>query len=438
MTIPNDANKQTPSRRAFLKTSGAAAVGTTIAANLNAVPGASAAPRPSTGSDMIKVGLIGCGGRGTGAAKNVLDAAPGVQLIAMADLFKDRLDESRKTLKELGDKAIVADDRCFVGFDAYQKVLALDEVNYVILATPPGFRPQHLKASVAAGKHTFAEKPVAVDGPGVRTCLAVYEEAKAKGIGILAGTQNRHKTGYRQTMKLIHDGSIGQVVAARCYFNTGTLWMFPREPGWSDAEWQMRNWYYFTYLSGDHIVEQHVHQLDSINWALQAHPVRATGMGGRQARTDSAYGHIYDHFTIDYEYANDVHVMSMCRQMANCDKKIAEAFAGTKGSCLIDSYTRYSITGEKNWRFSDEENDPYVQEHTDMIESIRAGKPINELKSVAESTLTGVMGRMAAYTGQSVTWEQALNSKEALMPAKLSWGSMAVPPIAIPGQTELV
>ncbi|MBA3439067.1 MAG: Gfo/Idh/MocA family oxidoreductase [Pyrinomonadaceae bacterium] len=429
----SDLNKQTSSRRSFLKTSSAAVVGTTIAANLNVIPSAYAA-----GSDTINVALIGCGGRGTGAAKNVLDAAPGVKLIAMADLFKDRLDQSRVTLKPLGDKVDVSDDRCFVGFDAYEKALALKDVNYVILATPPGFRPQHLKASVAAGKHTFAEKPIAVDGPGVRTCLAVAEDAKAKGIGVAAGTQNRHKTGYLQTMKLIHDGAIGPVLAARCYFNTGTLWMFPREPNWSDAEWQMRNWYYFTYLSGDHIVEQHVHQLDAINWALGSHPVSANGMGGRQARTDPAYGHIYDHFTIDYEYENDVHVTSMSRQMANCDKKIAEVFIGAKGTARIDSYTRYSITGQKNWRFTEEDNDPYVQEHTDLIESIRAGKPLNELKSVAESTLTGIMGRMSAYTGRLVTWEQALNSKEALMPAKLTWGPMPVPAIAIPGQTELV
>lgn len=233
----------------------------------------------AAGSDTINVALIGCGGRGTGAAKNALDAAPGVKLIAMADLFKDRLDESRKALMPLGDKVDVPDDRCFVGFDAYEKVLALKDVNYVILATPPGFRPQHLKASVAAGKHTFAEKPIAVDGTGVRTCIAVAEDAKAKGIGVAAGTQNRHKTGYLQTMKLIHDGAIGPILAARCYFNTGTLWMFPREPNWSDTEWQMRNWYYFTYLSGDHIVEQHVHQLDAINWALGSHPVSANGMG---------------------------------------------------------------------------------------------------------------------------------------------------------------
>lgn len=433
MDKPINANEQITSRRAFLKTSGAAAVGTTVAANLTLVPGAHAA-----GSDMINVALIGCGGRGTGAAKNALDAAPGVKLIAMADLFQDRLDQSRKTLKQLGDKVDVPDERCFAGFDAYERVLALPDVNYVILATPPGFRPQHLKASIAAGKHTFAEKPIAVDGPGVRTCLAVYEEAKAKKIGIAAGTQNRHKTGYLQTMKLIHDGAIGPVLAARCYFNTGTLWMFPREPGWNDTEWQMRNWYYFTYLSGDHIVEQHVHQLDSINWALGSHPVSASGMGGRQARTDPAYGHIYDHFSIDYEYPNDVHVLSMSRQMANCEKKIAEAFIGAKGTARIDSYTRYSITGEKNWRFTEEDNDPYIQEHTDLIESIRAGKPLNELKSVAESTLTGVMGRMSAYTGQLVTWEQALNSKEVLMPAKLSWGKMPTPPVAVPGQTELV
>ena len=217
--------------------------------------------------------------------------------------------------------------------------------------------------------------------------------------------------------------------------------MKPRQPEWTDMEWQLRNCYYSTYLSGDHIVEQHVHQLDAINWAMNSHPTRATGMGGRQVRTDPAYGHIYDHFTIDYEYDTPhgvVHVMSMCRQMPGCDNKIAEALVGTKGECQINSYRFYTITGEKPWRFRGEDNDPYVQEHTDLIGSIRAGKPLNELKSVTESSLTAIMGRMSAYTGKAVTWEQALNSKEQLMADRLAWGPMPVPPVAIPGETKLV
>jgi predicted dehydrogenase len=353
----------------------------------------------------------------------------------MGDAFKDRLDSSRTELaKKHGEKIDVPEERRFVGFDAYQKVLASD-INYVILATPPGFRPQHLKAAVAAGKNIFTEKPVAVDGPGVRTCLTAYEEAKAKGLYIAAGTQRRHQTGYLETMRQVHDGAIGSVVAARCYWNQGTLWVKQRQPDWSDMEYQMRNWYYFTWLCGDHIVEQHVHNLDVVNWALQSHPVRAVGMGGRQVRTGPEYGHIYDHFAIDYEYDNGIHVMSMCRQIDNCENSVSEALVGTKGSCQAN---RYTITGEKQWRFRGKDNDPYLQEHTDLIECIRGSKPVNELKDVAESTLTAIMGRMSAYTGKAVTWDQALNSQEDLMPTELTWGKMPFPAVAMPGQTKLV
>lgn len=421
------------SRRDFLKTGAAAAVGTTLVANWASLPGAYAA-----GSDMIKIGLIGCGGRGTGAVKDAFKAAPGVKLVAMGDVFKDRLEKSRNELKALGKEAEVPDDRCFVGFDAYEKVIATD-ANYIILATPPGFRPLHLKAAVAAGKHIFTEKPVAVDGSGVRTVLALYDEAKAKALCIVAGTQRRHQTGYLETIKRIQDGQIGQIVAARCYWNQGGLWMYPRQPNWTDLEWQLRNWLYFTWLSGDHIVEQHVHNIDVVNWALGAHPVRALGMGGRQARTDPAYGHVYDHFAVDYEYENGVHLLSMCRQIENTDKNVSEAIVGSKGEAIMIASTRYAITGPNSWRFPrDRDNAPYVQEHIDLINAIRSGKPVNELKNVAESTLTAIMGRMSAYTGREVTWEQALNSKENLMPEKLVWGPMPVPPVPIPGQTQLV
>ena len=316
----------------------------------------------------------------------------------------------------------------------YTAVIAANAGTTPPEATPPGFRPIHLKAAVEAGKNIFTEKPVAVDGPGIRAVLEVYERAKAKNLAIGAGTQRRHQTGYLETMKLIHDGQIGDIVAARCYWNQGGLWKKDRQPGWSDLEWQMRNWLYFTWLSGDHITEQHVHNLDVVNWAMGAHPVSALGLGGRQSRTDPAYGHIFDHFAVDYEYENGMHLMSMCRQIVGADNNVSEALAGTKGSCQVN---RYTITGEKGWRFRGEDNNPYVQEHADLIASIRAGQPINELKNVAESTLTAIMGRMSTYTGKQVTWEKALNSKERLMPEKLEWGPMSVPPVAIPGQTEL-
>jgi myo-inositol 2-dehydrogenase/D-chiro-inositol 1-dehydrogenase len=433
MTRPDDANKPNSSRRDFLKTTTAAAIGGTIAAHFKNIPGAYAA-----GTDEIRIGLIGCGGRGTGAAENAIKSAPGVKLVAMGDVFKDRLDQSRETLmKSVAANLAVTDDHCFTGFDAYQKVIASD-ANYIILATPPGFRPQHLKAAVAAGKQIFTEKPVAVDGTGIRTVLAAYEEAKTKRIAIGAGTQRRHQKGYLEAMKQIQAGAIGQIVAARAYWNQGGLWKKDRQPGWSDLEWQLRNWLYFTWLSGDHIVEQHVHNLDVVNWAMGAHPVRAVGMGGRQSRTDPAYGHIFDHFAVDYEYENGVHMMSMCRQVTGADNNVSEALTGSKGNAHLQASTRYVISGEKSWSFPrQQDNDPYVQEHTDLIESIRSGKPFNELKNVAESTLTAIMGRMSAYSGKAITWDQALNSPEDLMPAKLEWGPMPVPPVAVPGQTTV-
>jgi myo-inositol 2-dehydrogenase / D-chiro-inositol 1-dehydrogenase len=443
-------NKQNHSRREFIKTSTVAAMGVTVAGHFKNIPGAYAA-----GSDEIRIGLVGCGGRGTGAVTDAIKAAPGVKIVAMGDAFKDRIEQCRKELTanvtrmiekssdgtksaatKLSDRINVPDDHCYVGLDAYQKVIENREVNYIILATPPGFRPIHLEAAVASGKNIFTEKPVAVDGPGIRSVLASYEKAKSKGLAIAAGTQRRHQTGYLEVMKRIHEGQIGDIVAARCYWNQGGLWKKDRQPGWSDLEWQLRNWLYFTWLSGDHIVEQHVHNIDVVNWAMKAHPISALGMGGRQSRTDPAYGHIFDHFAIDYEYENGAHLMSMSRQQDGTDKNVSEALTGTKGSCITQASQRYAIKGDKPWEFPrKEDNDPYQQEHVDLIASIRAGKPINELKNVAESTLAAIMGRMSAYTGKVVTWDQALNSTETLMPAKLDWGQMPMPPVPVPGLT---
>ncbi len=424
----HDDPKADRSRRSFLKTATVAAVGTTVATKLDFFSGAYAA-----GSDEIRVGLIGCGGRGSGAARNVLASAKGVKIVAMGDAFQDRLDQSRKVLTEkFGDAVDVPDERAFVGLDAFQKVIATD-ANYIILATPPGFRPQHLKAAVDAGKHIFTEKPVAVDGPGIRDVLATYEAAKTKNLGIAAGTQRRHQAGYLETMKRIHDGAIGEIVGARCYWNQGGLWKKDRQPGWSDLEWQMRNWLYFTWLSGDHIVEQHVHNIDVVNWAMQAHPIRATGLGGRQTRTSPEYGHIFDHFAIDFEYENGVHLMSFCRQQEGTTGNVSEALAGSLGRAQVDKYT---ITGKKAWKRNvakNKDTDPYVQEHTDLIASIRAGKPINELKQVAESTLTAILGRTSAYTGKVVTWDEVLNAQETTVPATLTWGDLPVPPVPMPG-----
>lgn len=420
------------SRRSFLKTATVAAVGSAVASGLEFVPGAYAA-----GSDEIRVGLIGCGGRGTGAARNVLASAKGVRIVAMGDAFKDRLEDSKKALaaKE-GTAFSIPEERCFVGLDAFEKVLATD-ANYIILATPPGFRPQHLKAAVASGKNVFTEKPVAVDGPGIRQVMQVADEAAAKKLAIVAGTQRRHQAGYIETLARVHDGAIGDIVSARCYWNQGGLWHRDRKAEWSDLEYQIRNWLYYTYLSGDHIVEQHVHNIDVINWSLRGHPVRAMGMGGRQVRTGPEFGCIYDHFAIDYEYPNGVHVLSMCRQIDGCANSVSEALVGTKGMCQVNGY---SITGANAWKRPKSEGDvdPYVQEHTDLIASIRAGKPLNELKQVAESVLTAIMGRMSAYTGKAITWEEALASNESLVPEQLTWGPMPTAPVAMPGQATSV
>jgi predicted dehydrogenase len=449
MNSKDDVQDPGYSRRRFLRDATAAAVGTTVAAKLAdaAVVRAAGTPdfRPepligahAAGTDEIRIGLIGCGGRGTGAAMNALASAEGVKLVAMADMFKDRLDMARTTLNQkVAAKLDVKDDHVFVGLDAYQKLLATD-VNYVICATPPGFRPLHIKAAVAAGKYVFAEKPVCTDIAGARANLESFEEINKKGLGLVAGTQYRHFVPYMESMQRIKDGTIGDLVAGRCYYNTGELWSYPRQPEWTDLEYQLRNWYYYTYLSGDHLVEQAVHNVDAMVWAFGV-PVRAVATGGRQVRTDALFGHIYDHFTVDYEFANGAHCMLMCRQQNGTDKKVANEFVGTKGTAFV--LPKYYITGAKPWTLADSVStdlgNAYVQEHTDFINSIRAGKPLNELKQVTESSVAGILGREAAYTGKLLTYEELMASGQSLMPAKMEWGPMPVPSVAMPGQTTL-
>jgi myo-inositol 2-dehydrogenase / D-chiro-inositol 1-dehydrogenase len=439
MTKQNDAT-----RRDFLKTT--AATAGVLATGLALQSTAHAA-----GTDTIKVGIIGCGGRGKGAAHNVLVSAPNVQIIAVADAFEDRLQdlcrETTKICKEdgkiekLGNKFDVPKDRQFVGLDGYEKLLKTD-VNYVILATPPGFRPIHLQAAVAAKKNIFTEKPVATDAPGIRKVIDAADDAQKAGLAVVAGTQRRHQSTYIETMKRVHDGAIGDLVGGRFHWNQGLLWKTDRKPDMTDLVWQMRNWYNFPWLCGDHIVEQHIHNLDVMNWAFGAHPVAVVAMGGR-TRTDPNFGNIYDFFSVDFEMPNGVHTYSSCRQINNCKETntVSEHLVGTKGTCDTEDRHKFFINGEPLWKRAeiDKNTDPYVQEHTDLIESIRGGKPLNELKRVAESTLTAIMARMSAYTGYKVTWDLALNSKEDLMPPKLDWDmKLDVPPVAIPGTTKFV
>jgi predicted dehydrogenase len=400
-----------------------------------ALPGAYA-----SGDDTIRVGLIGCGGRGTGAATQALSTKGKVKLVAMGDAFKDRLEGSLNELKkalgaEAEHKIGVDADHQFVGFDAYKKVIESD-VDLVILATPPHFRPAHFTAAINAGKHVFFEKPVAVDGHGVRQVLAAAEEAKKKKLAVVCGLQRHHQQSYIEMMQRIHDGAVGDIVAARAYWNMGSLWVKPRQASWSDMEWQLRNWLYFTWLSGDHICEQHVHNLDVINWAKQSHPVRCFGMGGRQVRTEPAYGNIFDHHAVHYEYGDGSWMFSQCRQIPGCADSVSEHVIGTKGNASMDG-RNFSIKGQNKWKYDGPQTNPYQVEHDDLFASIRSGNPLNEGQFVAESTLTAIMGRMATYSGKVVTWDEALNSKVVLGPDKYEFGSLPTPPVAVPGVTSV-
>jgi predicted dehydrogenase len=422
------------SRRDFLKTT-AAVAGATLAAQV-AVPAVHAA-----GSDVLRVGLIGCGGRGTGAASQALNADPHVKLIALADVFQDRLQHCLDNLKKedgIAAKIDVKEDHCFTGFDAYKQLLAT-EVDVVLLATPPHFRPAHLTAAINAGKHIFAEKPVAVDAPGVRAVMAACAEAKRKNLALVSGLCYRYENPKRELMKRIHDGAVGDIVALHCAYNTHGLWMKPRQEGWTDMEWQLRNWLYFTWLSGDHIVEQHIHSLDKMGWAMQDQPPeRAYGLGGRQSRTDPEYGQIFDHHAVVFEYKNGIKLFSYCRQQDGCPEDVNDYVMGTKGTADVQ---RHRITGAHAWRYvepAEGKDDMYQNEHNALFASIRAGKPLYNGDYMTKSTLMAILGRMATYTGQFITWDKALNSQEDLSPAKYVLGPLPVAPVAQPGKTKFV
>jgi len=351
----------------------------------------------------------------------------------MGDLFEDRLAESRKQLEKLlpAEKFRVAGNTCFVGFDAYQHVIAAD-VDLVLMATPAHFRPIHLKAAVEAGKHTFIEKPVAVDPVGARSVVASSELAAKKGLAMVAGAQRRYDVRYSEVMKRIHDGAIGDLIGAQCYWFRGNLWWRDRRPNWSDMEWQIRNFVYFTWLCGDCIVETLLHNIDVVNWAFGGPPVRAVGIGGRQVRTDAKFGHVFDHFAVEFVYGNGARTIGMIREWEGCPERVDERIVGTKGIACAGR-----IEGDNPYRCK-VGNRPYSQEHIDLIESIRAGKPLNDGRRIAESNLTAIMGRMCAYTGKEVTWDfVAKQSVLDLSPAKYEFGPLPTPSVAMPGVTEL-
>jgi len=419
------------SRRAFLKNSSLAAAGVAALSEFPFVLTSRAAA-----DDPIRVALVGAGGRGGGAAGNVMEAgtvinssAPNVKLVAIADLFPEQMERARTNFPE------VPESNCFVGFDAYQKVLAIPEVNYVILATPPGFRPMQARAAVEAGKNVFMEKPVATDGPGVRSIIETAEMATKKGLSIVGGTQRRHQARYIETIKRLQEGAIGDIIAMRAYWNGNAIWHRGYDPSKSEMENQIRNWYHYVWLSGDHIVEQHMHNIDVCNWVMNDHPIRAYGLGGRQALGDKT-GHIWDHFAVEFEYSNGARMYSQCRQISGTDGRVAEAVDGTKGTS--NPSTGYRVTGGQRWSSTAPGINPYVQEHVDLIKAIRSGQPLNEGKRVAESTLTAIMGRESAYCGQTIEWDDVLNSTTSLTPKKIEFGDAPKWEVAMPGKHKLV
>ncbi len=433
MTNPKNVN---PNRRSFLKSSGIALIGSTLAYHSGV-----SAPLTGTKKPALKVGLIGCGGRGTGAAVQALQADPDVVLTAMGDVFEDRLNEAyNEIIKVANDKVKVNDQNKFVGFDAYLKVIE-SGVDVVLLATPPVFRPDHLMAAINAGKHVFCEKPVAVDAPGVRKVLMAAKKAQEKKLSLVSGFCFRYDLPNRAIFGKILNGDIGDIRTVCTFRNGGELWSKPRKTDWSDMTYQMRNWYYYNWLSGDFIVEQAVHSLDMMSWVMgDKMPVKATGTGGRQVRTDDIYGNIYDHFAVEFEYENGAKGFHFTRQQAGTSSRNTVEVMGTDGNALINIGRIYEITGKNAWKYTGPKNDMYQTEQDEFFASIRNGKPMNDGEWMANSTMLAIWARMAGYTGQTITWDQAINSNETLGPktADYRWDlKWNMPPVAKPGITKL-
>jgi predicted dehydrogenase len=410
-----------PSRRDFLKKSSVVVAGAAMAANLSLGRSAHAAS-----SDEIKVALIGCGGRGNGAAANCLGSCENVKLVAVADAFENNAKGVAESLrKQFGAKVDLPDDRVFSGFDAYQK--AIDSgINMVIMATPPGFRPIHYKAAVAAGKHVFMEKPCCVDAPGYRSLLETNKLADEKNLKVGVGLQRHHEASYIETIKRIHDGAVGDIEFLRVYWNGGGVWNRTRKPEQTEMEYQMRNWYYFVWLSGDHICEQHIHNLDVGNWVKNAHPIEANGLGGRQVRKfgpDGDFGQIYDHHAVEFTFEDGTKMFSQCRHIPTGFDPVAEHVHGTKGQSNCAS----EITGANKYRFRGESRGPYDQEHVDLMDAIRNDKKYNEGHFGATSSMTSVLGRMATYSGKVVGWDDAVAKGPDEMPKTFAWD--ANPPV---------
>ena len=432
------------SRRDFVKQT------SLVAGGLIVLPVFSKANYFSGSDDVIKIAMVGCGGRGTGAAVQALSTKQNVQLVAMADAFKDRLDSSYKNigeaLKEGGlDKRLqVKEENRFVGFDAYKKAIPLADV--VILATPPGFRPIHFEEAIRLNKHVFMEKPVATDPAGIQKVLQVAEEAKRKKLNVVVGLQRRYQTSYLELMKRLHDGAIGDIVSAQAYWNNDGVWVNPRKPGMTEMEYQMRNWYYFVWLCGDHITEQHIHNIDVINWAMEGYPVSAQGMGGREVRKGKDYGEIFDHHYVEFQYGNGMLLNSQCRHQKGTMSKVDEYIAGTKGKVYFDDARITDLKGKVLYQFDKKtENQPYQAEHDELFGAIAKGQyKFWDAERGAKSTMTSILGRMATYSGQVIDWDKAINSGINLHPSEYTWDAkMPTEPnseglyaVAVPGVTK--
>lgn len=390
------------------------------------------------GDELLRVGLVGCGGRGRGAAFNALSADPNTKLVAVADAFADPIESALSSWRNNESVAAQIDvdqDHQFVGFDAYKQVI--ESCDVVLLATSPHFRPLHVEAAVEAGKHLFIEKPVATCPTGLRRIWAALRKAREKNLSVVSGLCYRYEFAKQETVKRVQDGSIGDIISMQTTYNTGALWHRGRKEGWSEMEYQMRNWLYFAWLSGDHIAEQHIHSLDKLAWAKGGYPVKATSSGGRVQRTDPKWGNIYDHFNTVYEWEDGVRGFSSCRQWNGAASDVSDYIYGSRGTANIQ---RHSIeAGPWSWRHrSSEPDDMYQNEHDAFFASIRSGDHIDNADYMCESTLMAIMGRLAAYTGQTVTREDVLNSKLDLSPKAYEWGDVSCAPIAIPGVTKMV
>jgi myo-inositol 2-dehydrogenase / D-chiro-inositol 1-dehydrogenase len=434
------------SRRRFIANSTMAAIGTFGAAKLltsckSENSGRKELKLPALLNEapdgkVLKAGLIGCGGRGTGAAINFLEAGPNLQITALGDVFQDRLDKCRQELKTQKNVEI-PDEKCFLGFDSYEKVLD-SGVDLVLLCTPPKFRPQHVEAAVKAGKHIFMEKPCAVDPVGARSVLVSSERAKQSSLSIVSGTIFRKSKDIMETQRRVANGQIGDIVSAHAIRNGGSLWVIKRKPGWNDMEYMLRNWANFCWLSGDHIVEQFIHQIDMMSWFLGKNPVKAVGWGGRQRRVT---GDQYDFFSIEYFYDNGMQAHCAARQITGCSNLTKVQIVGTEGFADTKGVL-YNLKGEEIWKYPyPEENatdltwkvkDPFVQEHINLVTAIRTGNTINDAEDQVNSTLTTIMGRMSAYTGKDVTWDEVMNSDMYLGPKTFAFGPVTGIPETIP------